>query len=330
MRLIISILFLLLPALLPAWALAACTGTDLRTTLSPQDQSWIDTRIADAPFAEGNHWIAQRGERRIHVIGTLHLNDPRLEAITARLEPVLAAADTLLLEITPEDEAKLQARLGKTPELMFITQGPSLIDRLSAEDWATLSGIAQKHGIPGWMAAKMRPWFLAMSMSVPPCLRGAKSSKLGLDKRLQKQAKGTDIPMLSLEDPITILQAMNAETLDEQLRQMQLSLSLMGQGADEFVTLTHSYFEQTSWRYLAMVERRFYQSSTFEEDEARQLWDEAMDLMLVHRNAAWIPVIEATQGTTLVVAVGALHLPGETGILNLLQQQGYSLTRAAF
>lgn len=52
--------------------------------------------------------------------------------------------------------------------------------------------------------------------------------------------------------------------------------------------------------------------------------------MLVHRNAAWIPVIEATEGTTLVVAVGALHLPGETGILNLLQQQGYSLTRAAF
>ncbi|WP_281954990.1 TraB/GumN family protein [Pseudophaeobacter arcticus] len=330
MRLIFSVLILLLPALIPAWAQAACTGTDLRTTTTPQDRSWIDARIADAPFAEGNHWIAQRGDRRIHVIGTMHLNDPRLDAITARLEPVLAAADTLLLEITPEDEAELQSRLGKTPELIFITQGPSLIDRLPAEDWATLSGMAQKHGIPGWMAAKMRPWFLAMSMSVPPCLRGSKASKLGLDKRLQQQANTANIPMLSLEDPMPLLQAFNEDSLDEQLRQMQLSLSLMGQGADEFVTLTHSYFEQTTWRYLAMVERRFYQNSAYEEDEARQLWDETMDLMLVRRNAAWIPVIEATEGNNLVVAVGTLHLPGKTGVLNLLKQQGYSLTRATF
>ncbi|WP_254054822.1 hypothetical protein [Pseudophaeobacter sp. EL27] len=51
MRLIFSILFLLLPV----WAQAACTGTDLRKALTPQDQSWIEARIADAPFVEGNH-----------------------------------------------------------------------------------------------------------------------------------------------------------------------------------------------------------------------------------------------------------------------------------
>lgn len=326
MRLIVSILFLLLPL----WAQAACTGTDLRAGLTPKDHSWIEARIAHTPFVEGNHWIAQRGSRKIHVIGTMHFNDPRMDAVFARLSPVLDDAEHLLLEITPDDEIALQKRLGASPELMFITEGPTLIDRLPAEDWAALSTLAQEHGLPAWMAAKMRPWFLGLSMSAPPCLKFTQSKELGLDKRLQNAATATETPMSSLEDPMTIIQALNADPLEEQIRQMRLTLSLAGQGTDEYVTLTHSYFEEQSWQYLAQIERRFYQSEAFAPEEAKGLWAHSMDLVLVRRNRAWIPVIEGTPGDRLVLAVGALHLPGETGVLNLLQQQGYRLTRAAF
>lgn len=326
MRLIISFLFLLLPA----WAQAACTGTDLRNTLTPEDQRWVEARITDAPFVEGNHWIAQRGSRKIHVIGTMHFKDPRMDAVFARLEPVLKDAEHLLLEITPDDEKAFQQRLGASPELMFITKGPSLIDRMPAEDWARLSTLAQEHGLPAWMAAKMRPWFLGLSMSAPPCLKSTTAKEMGLDKRLQKAARATETPMSSLEDPMTIIRALNADPLEEQIRQMRLTLTLAGQGEDEYVTLTHSYFEEQPWRYLAQIERRFYQSGAFEQEEAERLWAHAIDLMLVRRNKAWIPVIEATPGNRLVVAVGALHLPGETGVLNLLQQQGYRLTRVGF
>ncbi len=326
MRLLISLVFLFLPA----WAQAACTGAGLRETLTPEDQSWITTRIADAPFVEGNHWIAQRGDRKIHVIGTMHLNDPRMEEVAARLAPVIATADHLLLEVSPADEKALKPRLASLPELMFITKGPTLIDRLPPADWSVLAGLAQKHGIPSWMAAKMRPWFLAASVSLPLCLKGTNAKELGLDKRLQKQAQAADIAMKSLEDPIDVFQSMNSDPLDEQVRQIQLTLSLMGQGTDEYVTLAHSYFEETAWHYLAMTERRFYQSAVFDEAEAKLLWDKAMDDLLVRRNKAWIPVIEASAGNNLVVAVGTLHLPGETGVLNLLKDQGYSLTRAAF
>ena len=326
MRLLFSILFLLLPV----WAQAACTGTDLRRTLTPQDQSWIEARIADAPFVEGNHWIAQRGDRKIHIIGTMHFNDPRMEEIAARLTPIIAEADSLLLEMSPADEEALKPHLAKSPELMFITKGPTLIDRLPPEDWSALASRAQKHGIPSWVAAKMRPWFLGISMSVPLCLKSTKAVKFGLDKRLQKAATANETPMLSLEDPMTTIRSLNEDSLEEQVRQLRLTLSLMGQGTDEYVTLTHSYFEEATWQHLAQIEQRFYQSGAFEQEEAAQLWDQAMDIMLVRRNKDWIPVIEGTEGDNLVVAVGALHLPGETGVLNLLQQQGYLLSRAPF
>jgi uncharacterized protein len=53
--------------------------------------------------------------------------------------------------------------------------------------------------------------------------------------------------------------------------------------------------------------------------------------MMTDRNRAWIPVIEAAakQGPILV-AFGALHLSGKTGVLRLLEQDGYSITRQPF
>jgi uncharacterized protein YbaP (TraB family) len=51
-------------------------------------------------------------------------------------------------------------------------------------------------------------------------------------------------------------------------------------------------------------------------------------LMMNDRNQSWIPVIKvaAAKGPVLV-AFGALHLSGEQGVLKLLQDNGYSITR---
>jgi uncharacterized protein YbaP (TraB family) len=52
-------------------------------------------------------------------------------------------------------------------------------------------------------------------------------------------------------------------------------------------------------------------------------------MLLIDRNTAWIPVIDAavTGHQNAVVAVGAAHLPGESGILNLLEQDGWTISR---
>ena len=50
-------------------------------------------------------------------------------------------------------------------------------------------------------------------------------------------------------------------------------------------------------------------------------------LLMDDRNRAWIPVIDAAAAEgPLVVAFGALHLPGQNGVLNLLAQDGWTIT----
>lgn len=53
------------------------------------------------------------------------------------------------------------------------------------------------------------------------------------------------------------------------------------------------------------------------------------DNILDDRNKAWIPKIEEMMGNEpIFVAVGAMHLAGEHGVIELLRQKGYTLTPA--
>lgn len=322
---------LLFLCLLPGGVFAACGGNDLRLTLSPAEREQIQADLADVPFKEGNHWIATKGTRRVHVIGTMHLNDPRMEKITKDLTPLITGADTLLLEATSADQTAMQKQMGKTPSLYLITEGPSLIDRMGEEHWALLSERSAARGIPPWMAAKMRPWFLSLSLSLPPCLKQKEQIKDGMDRRLEMLAHENGVATASLEDPLTVIETLNLHPLDEQVRQMRATLSMYGNGSpDDYHTMAESYFDEEARFYLALAKQRFKADTKLPAAEAEALWDEAMQLLIRERNHNWIPVIEAADGDRIVVAVGALHLPGPDGVLNLLAKQGYHLQRAAF
>lgn len=317
----------------PGMALAACNGHDLRTDLSPEEQRQIATRVAQIPFAEGNHWIARNETRTIHLIGTVHIASAQLEPLVQTLTPVIRTSDVLLLESTPGEISAMQVHLSKNPQLTFITSGPTLIDRLPAGDWNILAEKAHEAGIPTWMAAKMRPWFLATALSLPPCLRSDPDTEDGLDKRLARVAKAADIPMGSLEDPLDVIRMLDSDPLDEQLRQMRPYIALIGGGEDGengIATMLAAYFDERVAEYLEITRSEFMTGSAVPKAQAEAIWSRFMDRLLKKRNTAWLPVIQSHPAQNMVIAVGALHLPGEYGLLNLLSNQGYSVTRAEF
>jgi uncharacterized protein YbaP (TraB family) len=51
------------------------------------------------------------------------------------------------------------------------------------------------------------------------------------------------------------------------------------------------------------------------------------DLLLINRNRNWIPIMEkAMAAQPTFFAVGAGHLPGENGVIDLLRKSGYTIT----
>ena len=313
----------------PVWA--ACTGKDLREDLSATERDWMAARLADIPYPVGNHWIARKGGRTLHLIGTFHFNDPRMEQVVARLEPTIIPADAVLFEVTQADMKAFQKDLGQDMSLMLITEGPTLIDLMDPDAWSTLSQRAAAAGIPSWMAAKMRPWFLSTMLGIPPCLRALKKqAKAGLDLRLAQLAQTHAIPQVSLEEVGDVMALFNKDPLEEQVQQIEASLALMGGSDDLMATLLTGYFEENHAELMVYAEHVFRRDTSFAPEEKDRIWADFVATFLDQRNRNWMPAILTHPGDSLVVAVGAGHLAGEVGLLNLLALEGYTLEQADF
>ncbi|MCR8550760.1 TraB/GumN family protein [Salipiger sp. P9] len=317
---------------LAAAGAAQCVGQDLRQTLNPEERARLDLLMADVPYASGNRWRAERDGEIIHLVGTIHLSDPRLGAPLERLRPVVAASGAVLLEMPRAEQAKLMQAISSQPGLLLLTD-KTLPELMPEEDWAALAEAAEAHGIPPFMAAKFRPWYLSMMLALPACAKSALDSRDGLDFRIEALAEAQGVPTVALESFDTTFGIFNAEPLDEQIEMMSVSLTTQGEDADGMATTIAAYFDEAAGEMWKFSEIQIARSGLYTPEEAAQMMQESGDAILSQRNHAWIEVILQTAKTTekpIVAAFGAAHLPGEDGVLNLLARAGFTLTREPF
>lgn len=317
---------LALLAALPARA--ACTGSNLIDALPPADRAQITAAAATHPFAQGNLWRATRGDRVVHLIGTYHMDDPRHDALMPRLAPLVTAATRLLVEAGPEEEKALMALMARDPGVMLAPQGPTLAEALPEPDWQRLAQALRDRGIPPFMGSRFRPWYVSVLLAVPPCAMTEASRKNGLDARLMATAQAQGVPVAALEPFDTALRLFDTVPQDAQLDMIRSALALEDRAEDQLATLADAYFAEDSrliWEFLRFTALSLPDATPEKVAAEFAQMDAAL---MTARNAAWIPVIEqAAQTGPVVAAFGALHLSGETGVLALLQANGWTLER---
>ncbi len=323
MRAVLILMLWLFPAVLHA----ACNGRDITAQLPPERLAAAQSAAKALPFAEGNHWIARKGAQTIHLIGTLHVSDPRMDAIMARLGPIAARSGTLYLESTIEAQDAFQASLARDSSKVFL-DGPTLIVLMGEQGWKQLADELAARGIAPWMAAKMKPWFLSTLLAMPPCLAADPSATHGLDRRLNDAAQAAQVEVASLEDPDILIALMDSTPLEQQISQLKAGLTAFGGGGDGLATVTEAYFAEQAPLAMEVLKQAFLTKRPSEADIAA--WDDVITLLLDQRNQAWMEVILAEDAPLFTVAAGAGHLAGEQGLLNLLSGAGFSLERAPF
>lgn len=327
-RWLLSVFFICLATFAQA---AFCTGSDLRPSLTEEERTRLSQVGGTVAFGRGNHWIARKGDQSVHIVGTMHLDDPRWPPVMAQIAPIVAEADLLFVEMTDQDQRDMQSALAEQPEKVFITQGPTLPEMLSEDDWQSLSTAMATRGVPAFLAAKMQPWMQTMMLGVPTCaIASPDLAKNGLDMRLMGVARTHDVPVRSLEGFEELYDLIAGGTIEEQLDMLMASLPFAGDSEDQFITTAALYFDEetaAAWEFARIMS---YRRSDLPADEVEALLAAFKTKLLVTRNRAWMDHILSAQAPTMVIAVGALHLMGEDGVLSLMQDSGYTLQRAPF
>ncbi len=318
----------LLLSLVAGPAMADCDGTDLIAALPEAERAALRAEAAEHPHSEGLLWRAEKDGRTIHLVGTMHVHDPRHAATLDRITPFLEAADHVFLELGEGDEKRLQRMVAEQPELAFITEGPTLPDLLGEADWDRLRAALSERGVPGFLAAKMKPWMAMANLAVTSCdLQDLKAGRRGLDAMVIAAASEMGKQAEALEPLDTALSLFAAFSQEEQLDMLRLGLAQQAQdSADQAVTLAEAYFRQEIQLIWEFSMRQMAAHPDAVPENLDSQIERFEDVFVTARNTDWMDRILAAGGPTLV-AVGAMHLPGETGLLRQLENAGYTVTR---
>lgn len=243
------------------------------------------------------------------LLGTVHSEDPRLLDFPPEVLEALERSQRLALELVPD-----MAMLETLNQTMHFSE-PRLHQIIEPDLYQALVDILEKHYGMGEPAARMlRPWAAAMTISLPPPQTG-----LFMDLALAVRARSLGLEVLALE------------RLEEQLdflagMSKPLQLELLEQAVSDFPR-QDELLEELMQTYLSGDLERLESvaaEQTSELDPA--LRDHFEQVGMVQRNRTMAeragPLLE--QGG-LMIAVGALHLPGEEGLIALLREAGFRL-----
>lgn len=333
MRRLSLILIAALAALTAAPAAARCAGADLMARLAAQDpqaHAAILARAAEVPNGEGLLWRiapAVAGRAPSWLFGTIHSTEAARRGLPGPVRAALDAADRVYIETSPAEQAEMQARLRRDPSFVQSRSGATLSGRLPPERLAEARAALAARGMALPVADRMAPWFLLAVLAVPDCERRAIAAGAPLlDNAIAEDAARRRLPVRGLERYEASIEALGA--LSEPVLRALLLEAVVALPDEEDIrrTMEGLYAEE---RVAALAEFTIWNSERLGlQSDSRAAAAAFAEVLLARRNRAWMGTIaQALRRGGAFIAVGALHLPGEDGLVALLRRRGIEVAR---
>jgi len=263
------------------------------------------------------HAAADRGlfyrADNIYLLGSVHMGKADFYPLREQITHAFDNADALVVEVDlnavePDHLSQWIAAHGIYPA------GESLRDHLRPETWKRLEAYLKNQHIDPALINAQKPGLAITTLGVLQMQSIGYSSELGIDGYFLERAQERHKPVLELE------------TLEQQLTllsELPNADALVRQTLDEAEPLPE-LMEQLSGAWKAGDSARLEQLLL--EDDLRQdpQYQPAFEQLYTQRNLAMTARIEQWRqsGKRYFVVVGAAHLLGEGGIVELLKKHG--------
>ena len=273
-------------------------------------------QFAPGVWAGAPVWRVTDGESTVYLGGTVHLLRPEDYPLPEEFDQAYEGSSELFLEtaISSLDDLSMQAQM---LQQLTYSDGRTLKDVLDTEAYAALETYTARVGMPLKMLEQLKPGMIVSTLQVLEFQRMGFTPQ-GVDAFFNTQAL-TDGKSVSA-----------LETLDEQIS----FLAAMGEGNEsEFIMMSLEDLDNTA----NLIDEMIGAWRAGDSEALRTLFVDDMlarapvvyDSMLRQRNLRWIPQIEAMFDDPEIefVLVGAAHLVGADGIVELLRARGYAVSK---
>lgn len=250
-------------------------------------------------------------EKPSYLYGTIHIVCKGEELMTNELQKAFDKTETLALEVDMSDPS-LQTRM---LQISFAKDGKKMSDRLSPEVVEKLDSLFQSKLGAGFAVFEMlSPQFILAQLSL---LGLDCPMDLGYDMVFMNLAKTEGKDLVGLESIDTQIDALFCQSNEDAVA----AISYLAENQNELKSETlkmMNLYKQKDVQGLYEMTKESFQDPKYPQSDIKVFLD--------NRNISWIPVIEKLIAEKpAFIAVGAAHLAGENGVINLLKKQGYTL-----
>lgn len=251
-------------------------------------------------------------EKASYLYGTIHLLCADDALLSSNMKQAISSSDEVYLEVDLDNPFEMFGAMAK----MKMNGDTTLEDLLSKEDYKKVKDYFESKSsmLPFSMLEKFKPILAASTLAEGsmPCDNTAM-----MEQVIMAEAKLSGKKIKGLETMAYQAGMLDSIPYKLQAQQLVSYIESAGTGDKEDKQMKEMF--------------KAYKSQDLKKLEDLMVETDAgmaafTDLMLYNRNRNWVEKLKLLMpGKSLVIAVGAGHLPGEKGVINLLRKEGYTV-----
>jgi uncharacterized protein YbaP (TraB family) len=246
-----------------------------------------------------------------YLVGTMHTEDPRVMALVEDLEPLIERVDVVAIELLPD--AVSMVAVGAAT---LLSGDNSLRDILGTQRFRAAARLASRRGIGPAMLDRLKPWAAAVMLGMPE----ARSGQF-FDAAIYLEGMAQGKRLVGIETVAEQVGVFERLPLADQAAMLDQVVKNADNLPQQYEALTEAYLRGDLARLEQLSREQFADlPAGVAEWFQRALIDE--------RNARMVARIEPLmREAPALVAVGALHLAGDTGLVQQLRRCGFTVRR---
>ena len=248
----------------------------------------------------------------VFLLGSIHALPKDAYPLAVEIDDAFVSAHSVFFEVDMEDTSALGGRMMAAGAL---PPEKRLGDVLDLETRRLLDAYLEESDLSFGAFEAMRPWMAALSLTAIELMKAGFSADAGLDLHLAQRAReaGKRIEAFETADYQIGLFADMDE--DESRAFLRYTLKDVDSVVTQLGDLTRAWKSGDVTTLSALLTEAFSNEP------------ELFERLVTVRNRAWLPRIEELlQGDeAAMVVVGALHLVGPEGLVEMLRERGYRI-----
>ena len=264
-------------------------------------------------------WKVSDDDNALYLLGSFHLLKPSDYPLAPSTDAAFADAERVVFELSPSDLSS-PALVQGMQQAALRSDGRTLQQSLPPETWAKLEAHLASRGQAAANFQAMDAWFVSLMVAIIEMQAAGLDATAGLDKHFAQRTVDAGKPTGGLETIAQQIALFEEMTPQQQVESLQDTLEEI----DEL---------QASIEKMHALWRAGDADGLYAETgaEMKVEFPELYARVNRDRNLAWLPrlkqMLDDSDGDDTLVIVGAMHLLGDDGVVELLRREGYTVER---